>query len=214
MNQPDLETLLLEAANAHQSGQLQMAADRYAQVIAADSNNAVANHNLGILAMQTGKGLGQALPRFTLAWERDPTHLQHWISYLRALVQAGNVERARVVHADGAARGLRGPTIESLLAQATPAKQNSAMPQNSKVGLAQALDLRREQAEIEQSFAARQFTRAEAQARALVAKHAKHPLGAADSFVRDRAAWRHGIGIDSCGTPALGGQSRKVHGQD
>ena len=177
MNKQEVENLLFDAASAHQSGQLAVAAERYAQVIASDPKNSVANHNLGILAMQTGKGLGQALPRFLLAWEADPTHLQHWISYLRALVQSGDVERARIVFADGAQRGLRGPTIETLLAQAAPAKQTTAAAQNVTSGVALPLDLRREQAELEQLFAARQFTQAEAQARTLITKHGAHPLG-------------------------------------
>lgn len=116
----------MRAATSHQAGQLQLAAELYAKVLGADPTSPVTNHNLGVLAMQIGKGLPTALPLFARAWQSDPSHQQHWLSYLRALVQSGDIDGARSVHADGSQRGLRGPGIEALQTRMAPAKPAAA----------------------------------------------------------------------------------------
>lgn len=114
MSSSDLDALVQEAALAHQAGRLQAAIAGYRRVTASVPNHPVANHNLGVLAIQTGHGVPAALPFFVAAWEADPTHEQHWQSLVRALSQTGNVEAARGVYRDGVQRGLRGPSPDEL----------------------------------------------------------------------------------------------------
>ncbi|HWS27299.1 MAG TPA: tetratricopeptide repeat protein, partial [Xanthomonadales bacterium] len=210
MNPQQVDELLLRAATSHQAGQLQQAAALYAQVLSAEPGSPVANHNLGVLAMQTGKGLATALPLFALAWQSDPSHQQHWLSYLRALAQAGDLERARSVHADGSRRGLRGPTVDALLARlapARPAPPPAAAP-------APNLDLRAEQAELERLLGSAQATAAEALARKLTVRHPQQLLGwkalgsALLAQQRDQdalAAWERAAQLAPADVPTLAG---------
>lgn len=172
MNPEQVDELLLRAATSHQAGQLQLAAELYAKVLGADPTSPVANHNLGVLAMQTGKGLPTALPLFARAWQSDPGHQQHWLSYLRALVQSGDIDGARRVHADGSQRGLRGPGIEALQARMAPAK-----PAAAATPVTATEDLRAEQAELDRLLGGGLPDAAERLARQLTVRHPQHPLG-------------------------------------
>ena len=114
MQRQDLQEVLYLAATHHQAGQLDEAEKLYNQVLQEQSNNPEANHNLGIIAMQTGKGAAIALPLFERGWQADPAHQQHWQSYVRALVENGDNAAASAVYADGKKRGLTGPAPELL----------------------------------------------------------------------------------------------------
>ena len=114
MQRQDLQEVLYLAATHHQAGQLDEAEKLYNQVLQEQSNNPEANHNLGIIAMQTGKGAAIALPFFERGWQADPAHQQHWQSYVRVLVQTGDNAAASAVYADGKKRGLTGPAPELL----------------------------------------------------------------------------------------------------
>ena len=120
--------------------------------------------------MQGGRGVGEALAHFRAAWESDPSHAQHGLSYLRALVIAGDFERARQVQADGARRGLAWPTVEALQGgNATPGRDASppssaGPPREDEEGLASA-------------YAQRDFARFEALARSLAQRFPRHGLG-------------------------------------
>ncbi|MDG2441929.1 MAG: tetratricopeptide repeat protein, partial [Luminiphilus sp.] len=114
MQKQDLQEVLYLAATHHQAGRLDEAERLYKQVLQEQSNNPEANHNLGIVAMQTGKGAAIALPLFERGWQADPAHQQHWQSYVRALVENGDNAAASAVYADGKKRGLTGPAPELL----------------------------------------------------------------------------------------------------
>lgn len=125
--QQELQEALFRAATLHQDGMVDEAREIYERVLALDANNPEANHNLGILAMQTGRGLQVALPLFKRSWLSDPTHEQHWQSYIRALVTAGHFDAVNEVFADGQQRGLSGPDPALLRArQLSSASANTA----------------------------------------------------------------------------------------
>lgn len=176
MNPQQLDEALYRAATHHQSGQLAEAAALYTQVLALVPNSAVANHNLGVLAMQTGKGLATALPLFRAAWQADPNHQQHWLSYLRALVQSGDFDGAHSAHQDGTRRGLRGPDIEMMKARMAPARPQPPA-QAAPASPAPLADLRQEQAQLERLLHKADAAGAEQLARALTLSHPQHPLG-------------------------------------
>src|SRR5210317_359741 len=104
MSDQDIHQSLYEAAIHHQAGRLKEAEKIYLQVLTIAPSNPEANHNLGVLAMQTGKNTEIALPRFQKAWQADPSHQQHWASYIRALMAAGEQATAQEVYADGQRR--------------------------------------------------------------------------------------------------------------
>ena len=106
--------LLGRAASDHQAGRLAQARSLYEEVLRAHPDNPIANHNLGALFMQSGMPVAAALPYFRAAWEADPSHFAHGLSYLRALVVSGDLAQARRLHAECASRGLRWPSIASL----------------------------------------------------------------------------------------------------
>jgi protein O-GlcNAc transferase len=115
-----LRQSLYEAATHHQAGRLADAEQLYLRVLETQAANPEANHNIAVLAMQTGKGMSIAIPYFRKAWQADPSHHQHWLSYLRALAQVGDLPSAKKVYADGRNRGLQGPDPEQ-----TPASSHT-----------------------------------------------------------------------------------------
>jgi len=124
--QQELHDTLFRAATLHQDGNLEEAGKIYERVLTLDANNPEANHNLGVLAMQTGRGLDVALPFFKRSWISDPTHEQHWQSYIRALVAAGQFDSANEVFADGQQRKLTGPDPALLRARQHPGSTSGA----------------------------------------------------------------------------------------
>jgi protein O-GlcNAc transferase len=109
-----LYDLLHRAASQHQAGQLAAAATLYLEALALHPGNADAHHNLGVLAMQQGRGLAVALPHFRQAWENNPAQPQFGLSYLKALTLAKQFEEARRVHEDGLRRGFAWPPLAAM----------------------------------------------------------------------------------------------------
>ena len=164
------DELVHRAATLHQSGQLRQAEELYASVLETDPANAVALHNLGVIDMQTGRGLEQALPKFKAAWRADPSHQQHWVSLLRALVQSGDTEEARRVQEEGSKRGLRGPDLDMLRPKLAAPQVAAAAPPSGPASLA-ADDVKAWRQQFDQLMAAGQKIAAEALARGLGQRH-------------------------------------------
>jgi tetratricopeptide (TPR) repeat protein len=112
-NSFSIEQALPQAVAAHQAGRLQDAERFYRTILQVQPQHPVANHNLGVLAVQV-KQPAAGLPHFKLALEADPNHGQYWISYIDALVQAGQIDEARRVLGRGRQIGLQGAAVEML----------------------------------------------------------------------------------------------------
>lgn len=108
-----LEQAFQQAVARHHAGNLEEAGALYKAVLQIDPAHPVANHNLGILAMQTGLP-ATGLPHFLAALEADPTHRQYWLSYIDALFQDHQPEEARQVLTLARQQGLEGPEVEAL----------------------------------------------------------------------------------------------------
>ena len=106
MDQDEARELLITASRDHNAGRLRDAAQAYAGVLQAIPNHPEANHNFGIILMQTGQGAEKAKPFFHNAWIADPTHRQHWMSYIKLLRQMKDDAALAQVLSDGRARGL------------------------------------------------------------------------------------------------------------
>ncbi|MDD5174794.1 MAG: tetratricopeptide repeat protein, partial [Sterolibacterium sp.] len=122
-----LEQALQQAIAHHQAGRLQDAERLYRAILQAQPNHPDANHNLGVLALQVKQPLA-GLPHFKAALEANPNHDQFWLSYIDALIQAGQAEAARQVLAQGRQRGLQGEAVEALLVSSSVFQSNNKKP--------------------------------------------------------------------------------------
>ena len=108
-----LEVALRQAVAHHQAGRLQEAERLYRGILQAQPDHPDANHNLGVLAVQA-KQPAAGLPHFKIALESVPNRGQYWLSYIDALIRAGQIDAARQVLAQGRQRGLQGEAVEAL----------------------------------------------------------------------------------------------------
>ncbi|MDP2822993.1 MAG: tetratricopeptide repeat protein [Sulfuritalea sp.] len=108
-----LEQTLLQALESHRDGKLEVAAGLYQSILQADPGHAVANHDLGALAVQMGQPAA-GLHYFLAALETEPTRGQYWLSYIDALFQAGQKDDARQVLALARQQGLEGDDVDAL----------------------------------------------------------------------------------------------------
>jgi protein O-GlcNAc transferase len=111
---PAQDEYLQQAINHHQVGRLPEAERLYRAILQAEPHHPDANHNLGILALQA-KQPAAALPHLMAALEANPNQSQYWISCIDALLQAGMMDAARVMLAQGRQRGLEGNAVDVLM---------------------------------------------------------------------------------------------------
>ena len=104
---------LQQAIACHRQGQLQEAERLYRDILQIQPDHPDANHNLGVLAVQAKQPMG-GLPHFKAALEAQPEQGQYWLSYIDALIQAGQADAARQVLVQGRQRGLQGEAVEAL----------------------------------------------------------------------------------------------------
>lgn len=101
------------AVALHESGKLQEADRHYRAILQIEPNQPEANHNLGVLLVQL-KQPDAGLAHFTAALEADPARGQYWMSYIDALILAGQPRVARQVLSLARQSGLEGKAVEEL----------------------------------------------------------------------------------------------------
>jgi tetratricopeptide (TPR) repeat protein len=94
--QLSLGIALKKGVDAHRAGKLRIADQYYTAILKIDPNNADANHNMGVLAVDVGKRL-EALQFFKTAISANPIKLQYWLSYIDALVALENFKQANKI---------------------------------------------------------------------------------------------------------------------
>ncbi|MBF0127924.1 MAG: glycosyltransferase [Magnetococcales bacterium] len=107
------EQALQAALLSHNGGQMEEAEHQYRTVLRADPHHPTANHNLGVLMVQTGQA-AQGLPYLITALETDPAHEMFWLSYLDALIAADRLAVASQVVAQSREMGVPEEGIERL----------------------------------------------------------------------------------------------------
>ncbi len=123
----NLTELLMEAASYHQAGQFVEAENLYHKILQIDPTQPNANHNLGVLA------LGADQPKLSLGYFKtallnNPDDPQFWVSYVDALIKAGERDQAREVLITGLERGLHGAEVNALVNQlCSPQKNQSSI---------------------------------------------------------------------------------------
>lgn len=112
--QQSLEQVFQLALNHHQAGQHKEAEELYRTVLEIQPDHPDANHGLGVLAVARQRPAA-GLEHFRLALVGDTEREQFWLSYIDALIQAGDVEVARKMLALGLQSGLNGKATDSLV---------------------------------------------------------------------------------------------------
>ena len=91
-----LEQAMQEAVTAHTDGKIEEAERIYQSILQVKPNHGGANHNLGLVAISSGK-IGMAIKLFKTALEESPHVAQFWLSYIDSLLKANQVHNARRV---------------------------------------------------------------------------------------------------------------------
>ncbi len=120
-----LQQSLQQAVALHQAGRAAEARQLYQAILAVDAQHVEARHNLGVLEVQAGQPQA-GIPHLLAALESDPARAQFWLSYIDALLQAGQPEAAREVLQIARQQGLQGAEVDALavrLAGCAPVKR-------------------------------------------------------------------------------------------
>ena len=88
-----IQEALSKGVEMHVSGEFDFASQLYGSVIKLDPNHADANHNMGLLKVDTGHAL-EALPYLQTALQADTSVAQFWLSYIKALLTLDKVDEA------------------------------------------------------------------------------------------------------------------------
>jgi predicted O-linked N-acetylglucosamine transferase (SPINDLY family) len=110
------EQALQQAIGHHQAGQLQDAERLYRAILQHQPQHPDANHNLGVLAVQFSRP-SASLMHFQQALNANPGRPQFWLSYVDALLRAGQLELSAQVFAQARRLGLNGNEAEALAAR-------------------------------------------------------------------------------------------------
>jgi predicted O-linked N-acetylglucosamine transferase (SPINDLY family) len=111
----DLLPLLEQAVEHEQAGRLLEAGTLYQSILQIRPDHPVANHNLGVIAIQAGQAEA-GLPHLAAALDADPARGQYWLSYVDGLFSAGHYEDARAVLILARQQGLEGDAVDALSA--------------------------------------------------------------------------------------------------
>jgi len=133
-----IDQALQQAVANHHAGNLKAAEELYRAILATAPGHPDANHNLGVLAVQLNQAV-VGLPYLKNALEANPKHAQYWLSYIDALIKAGQTDNARQVLQQGRQIGLSGDPVDVLEQQLSTIEK--ATEQNA-AQLASAISLR------------------------------------------------------------------------
>jgi predicted O-linked N-acetylglucosamine transferase (SPINDLY family) len=101
------------AVDHHFAGRLFEAERLYREVLAERPSHADANHNLGALAVATGRAAA-GLPHFHAALRASPGHRQYWVSCVDCLIRCGQPDIGQSLLALGVRSGLSGEDVAAL----------------------------------------------------------------------------------------------------
>ena len=116
-----------QGADHHRLGQLPQAQNAYRGVLREQPHHADANHNLGVIALGA-KDFSTALRHFKTARDAQPEHWQYWISYVDALILAGQPWSAAAVLEDARRAGLASGALEELVERLLGDAANERVP--------------------------------------------------------------------------------------
>ncbi|MBB4285548.1 tetratricopeptide repeat-containing sulfotransferase family protein [Roseospira goensis] len=123
MTQPSKQAAdaLRQAVAAHRAGRHAEAERGYRAVLAVAADDPMAHHNLGVLAVQTGRAAA-GLPHLQKAVEVSPDTGQYWVSLADGLLRSGRVADAARVLEQALSRGLDPVAARTVRARITAAR--------------------------------------------------------------------------------------------
>ena len=120
-----LKDVLKDAVHCQKAGQRDEAEALYRRALQIEPGHPMANHNLGVLAVQRGQMI-QGLGHLKAALDADQAVEQYWLSYARALIASHRRHEALVILEQARERGFFGPALTALLLQLRGGKNSSA----------------------------------------------------------------------------------------
>lgn len=108
-----IDQALQKGIEAHRSGKATEADQYYTAILKANPNHPDANHNMGVLAVQVGK-IDKAIPFFEKALESNLSISQFWLSYIDALLQLGDLKKAKETYLQAEKQGVSSDVLKSL----------------------------------------------------------------------------------------------------
>ncbi|WP_426088101.1 tetratricopeptide repeat protein [Janthinobacterium sp. PSPC1-1] len=112
----NVDAALLLAIEHHQSSRYAEAETLYLAIIHSQPQHAIANHNMGLLAMQLGFQ-EEALPYLSAAHDAARKENQFCISYAKCLLHAGKAQQALDIMTTAIAHGGSNAELQALLLQ-------------------------------------------------------------------------------------------------
>jgi len=88
-----IQEALTKGVEMHVAGEFEFASQLYGSVIKLQPNHADANHNMGLLKVDTGNDL-EALSYLQTALEADTSISQFWLSYIKGLIKLDRMDEA------------------------------------------------------------------------------------------------------------------------
>ena len=88
-----IQEALTKGVEMHVAGEFEFASQLYGSVIKLQPNHADANHNMGLLKVDTGNDL-EALSYLQTALEADTSISQFWLSYINGLIKLDRMDEA------------------------------------------------------------------------------------------------------------------------
>jgi tetratricopeptide (TPR) repeat protein/2-polyprenyl-3-methyl-5-hydroxy-6-metoxy-1,4-benzoquinol methylase len=108
-----IEKALQKAIEAHKIGNLYDAEILYRAILKEQPKHSHANHNLGLIAFHCNK-IEESLLFFQIALEVNPKEEQFWYSYIKALIEANQMDNAIKLYNELKNLGLNGQKIIEL----------------------------------------------------------------------------------------------------
>lgn len=89
----NIQEVLIKGVELHISGEFELASQLYSSVLKLQPDHADANHNMGLLKIDTGNEL-EALHFLQIALQTDASIAQFWLSYIQVLIKLNRVDDA------------------------------------------------------------------------------------------------------------------------
>ncbi len=121
-----LKDVLKDAVHCQKAGHRDEAARLYHRVLEIEPGHPLANHNLGVLAMQRGQ-MVQGLRHLKAALDADQSVEQYWLSYARALTASHRKQEALAILDRALEQGFSGPALTALLLQLRGGRNSGAV---------------------------------------------------------------------------------------
>ena len=111
-----VQEALTKGVEMHVAGEFEFASQLNSSVLKLQPNHAEANHNMGLLKVDTGNDF-EALPYLQTALEADTNIAQFWLSYIKTLIKLDRRDEATRILSLAKETGVEGGEFHDLYQQ-------------------------------------------------------------------------------------------------